>query len=100
MQFDPSNHATPSLILDLQRLERNLATMQARFDADGISFRPHLKTAKSIDVARLALDLGARGITVSTLKEARYFFDNGVKDILYAVGIVAGKLPEIGRAHV
>ncbi len=85
---------TPSLLLDRDRLERNVSAMQARMDASGIGLRPHLKTAKSIDVARLAIQKGAHGVTVSTLKEARYFFDNGVKDILYAVGIVAGKLPE------
>lgn len=97
MTTDLSDHPTPSLILDRARMEANMADMQRRMDASGISLRPHLKTAKSIEVARLALDLGARGITVSTLKEARYFFDNGVRDILYAVGIVAGKLSEAAR---
>lgn len=92
---------TPDLLLDRDRLSRNLRAMQDRFDRDGIGLRPHLKTAKSAEVAHRALDNGAIGITVSTLREARYFFDNGVRDILYAVGIVAGKLDEtaalIGR---
>jgi D-serine deaminase-like pyridoxal phosphate-dependent protein len=61
----------------------------------GVRLRPHLKTAKSIDVARLVMD-GARGpITVSTLKEAEYFFGQGVSDLLYAVGIAPNKLDHV-----
>jgi D-serine deaminase-like pyridoxal phosphate-dependent protein len=59
----------------------------------GVKLRPHVKTAKSIDVLRvLGADLP---ITVSTVAEARYFFERGVSDILYAVGIAPVKLPEI-----
>ena len=59
----------------------------------GVSLRPHVKTAKSIDVLRLLGD--NLPITVSTLAEARYFFEHGVTDILYAVGIAPAKLPEV-----
>ncbi len=45
---------TPRLILDADRLERNAARMRARCDALGVTLRPHLKTAKSADVARIA----------------------------------------------
>src|SRR5690348_9663421 len=57
---------TPRLILDLDRLEKNCAAMRARCDALGVALRPHLKTAKSVDVARIATG-GTGGITVSTL---------------------------------
>src|ERR1700742_3755133 len=87
---------TPRLILDLDRLERNCATMRARCDALGVALRPHLKTAKSIDVARIATN-GASGITVSTLKEAEHFAAAGYRDILYAATIVPGKLAHAAR---
>nr|WP_311529689.1 alanine racemase [uncultured Ralstonia sp.] len=62
-------------------------------NALGVKFRPHVKTTKCLDVVRAQAAAGAQGITVSTLKEAEAFFAAGIKDILYAVGIVAAKLP-------
>ncbi len=61
----------------------------------GVQLRPHMKTAKSIDVARLALAGNFGGITVSTLHEAAYFFEHGIEDITYAVGIVPAKLDAV-----
>src|ERR1700752_758043 len=87
---------TPRLILDLDRLERNCAAMRARCDALGVPLRRHLKTAKSVDVARIATD-GAGGITVSTLREAEHFASAGYRDILYAATVVAGKLTHAAR---
>src|SRR5437667_683741 len=58
----------------------------------GVVLRPHMKTAKSADVARLATAGQAGGITVSTLAEAEYFAREGFRDILYAVGIAPAKL--------
>jgi D-serine deaminase-like pyridoxal phosphate-dependent protein len=72
---------TPRLILDLDRLERNCAAMRTRCAALGVALRAHLKTAKSVDVARIATN--ASGITVSTLKEAEHFARAGYRDILY-----------------
>ncbi len=57
-----------------------------------MAFRPHVKTTKCMEVARAQLDAGARGITVSTLKEAEQFFAAGVTDILYAVSMAPAKL--------
>jgi D-serine deaminase-like pyridoxal phosphate-dependent protein len=92
-----SDLETPCLLLDLDRLERNCAAMRARCAALGVALRPHLKTAKSVDVARVALG-GTRGpITVSTLKEAEYFATHGYRDILVAAGIVPGKLAHAAR---
>jgi len=86
---------TPAALVDTLRMQRNIERMQARMDALGVHFRPHVKTTKCLPVVRAQLAAGARGITVSTLKEAEQFFAAGIDDILYAVGIVPGKL---GRA--
>ncbi|MGV2292855.1 DSD1 family PLP-dependent enzyme [Trinickia sp. YCB016] len=84
---------TPAALVDISRMERNIARMQARMDALGVKFRPHVKTTKCLDVIRAQLAAGVQGITVSTLKEAEAFFAAGVKDILYAVSIAPSKLP-------
>jgi len=86
---------TPRLVLDLDRLERNCAAMRARCATLGVALRAHLKTAKSVDVARIATN--APGITVSTLKEAEHFARAGYRDILYAAGIVPNKLEHAAR---
>lgn len=87
-----SDLQTPALILDRGRLIRNLRRMTQRAAERGVRLRPHLKTAKSIEVARLALEGNFGGITVSTLREAEYFAAHGIDDILYAVAIVPSKL--------
>lgn len=86
------NLETPALLLDEARMQHNMARMQERMNVLGVAFRPHVKTSKCLEVARRQLALGARGITVSTLKEAEQFFAAGVDDILYAVAIVPNKL--------
>ena len=85
---------TPAALLDTARMQRNIAQMQQRMDALGVRFRPHAKTSKSTPVVRAQLAAGARGITVSTLKEAEQFFADGIRDIVYAVAIAPGKLPQ------
>jgi D-serine deaminase-like pyridoxal phosphate-dependent protein len=93
---------TPCLVLDHGILQRNLARMADAVARHGLVLRPHMKTAKSIDVARLALALPqARhgGITVSTLAEAEYFAGHGLTDILYAVGITPQKLGQVAKLN-
>ena len=137
MQLDEID--TPALLLDAAKMARNIARMRTRLAALGVSFRPHLKTCKSIDVARRHFDWRSDGlsgvdrssgsatapagvpaaapasdpahhppgphgtgpVTVSTLKEADYFFGHGFTDILYAVGIAPHKLKQVSdlRAH-
>ena len=83
---------TPCLVLDLGILRRNLAHMQGAVARHpGVVLRPHMKTAKSIEVAKLAAP-GFGPITVSTLAEAQYFADAGWRDQIYAVGITPQKL--------
>lgn len=84
--------ATPAALIEDSRLARNIARMQSRMDALGVRFRPHVKTSKCVDVARRQLAAGARGITVSTLKEADQFFQAGFEDILYAVSLAPQKV--------
>jgi D-serine deaminase-like pyridoxal phosphate-dependent protein len=86
---------TPALILDRARLERNIARMRAHIHGLGASIRPHAKTAKSIDVIRAAVADELGGITVSTLKEADYFLSQGIRDIVYAVGIAPNKIEHV-----
>jgi len=86
---------TPCLILDRRRLEANVARMSARARALGVDLRPHMKTAKSADVARLATAGQSGAITVSTLREADYFLDHGFRDITYGVGIAPAKLGRV-----
>ena len=85
---------TPTALIDLPRMQRNIARMQERMDALGVRFRPHVKTSKCTPVAQAQLAAGAQGITVSTLKEAAQFHADGIDDILYAVGMAAAKLPQ------
>ena len=86
---------TPAALIDTERMQHNIDHMQARMNALGVSFRPHVKTAKCLPVAQRQLAAGARGITVSTLKEAEQFFAAGITDILYAVCVVPTKLPQV-----
>jgi len=86
---------TPTLLLDVDRLEHNCEAMRQRVQSRGAVLRPHVKTAKSIEVTQRALDAPTGPITVSTVREAEYFFDHGFRDILYAVGIVPQKVPRL-----
>ena len=91
---------TPCLVLDRQKLQRNIRTMAGNLSrAIRVPLRPHMKTAKSIDVARLVLPGQPGGITVSTLAEAEYFASHGIVDILYAVGITPAKLDQVARLN-
>ena len=88
---------TPTLLLDKQKLMANIARMQASADRLGVKLRPHLKTLKSAQAAEALIAAGASGITVSTLKEADYFNQNGITDITYAVGMVPARLADAAR---
>lgn len=86
---------TPALILDRAVLRRNLKRMSQRLHEAGVALRPHLKTAKSVTIGRMAVEGHDGRITVSTLAEARYFAEGGFKDILYGVGVVPSKLAAV-----
>jgi D-serine deaminase-like pyridoxal phosphate-dependent protein len=85
---------TPCLVLDVERVRRNAARMAERISAFGCELRPHVKTHKCVEVARLQTAGYSGAITVSTLMEARAFAAQGFTDILYAVPIEPGKFDE------
>ena len=90
---------TPCLVLDRGICSATSTPWRAASGTAWVPLRPHMKTAKSIDVARLALAGQPGGITVSTLAEAEYFASHGITDILYAVGITPQKLDQVAQAE-
>ena len=86
---------TPCLILDKSLLEKNCFKARKKCFELNTILRPHVKTPKSIEVAKIALDNQEGPITVSTLNEAEYFASAGFKDILYAVCIIPKKLKRL-----
>ena len=80
---------TPALLLDHQQLHHNINRLKTKFAALNLPFRPHLKTTKCIEIARLVLADSEPKITVSTLKEAEFFAQAGIKDIIYPAKLSA-----------
>ena len=70
--------ATPAVLIDRAKLERNLSSMQQLADRHDVALRPHAKTHKSIEIARRQLALGATGLTVASVGEALVFLKSGV----------------------
>ncbi len=90
---------TPALLIDKAKLLKNIARAKASCAKLGVHWRPHLKTHKCAEIAALQLETPEGPATVSTLKEAEFFFSHGVKDLIYAVGIVPHKLPRVDRLN-
>jgi D-serine deaminase-like pyridoxal phosphate-dependent protein len=86
---------TPALLIDQDILERNLTRMQDRANSLGVSLRPHIKTHKCIEIANHQLELGARGITVSTFYEAEQFAAKGFNDITWAFPLPPVYAPKV-----
>jgi D-serine deaminase-like pyridoxal phosphate-dependent protein len=81
-------------VLDHERLESNAVQMSQRIKQLNAALRPHVKTHKCVEVARLQTKGHTGAVTVSTLAEARAFADAGLSDITYAVPIEPGKFAE------
>jgi D-serine deaminase-like pyridoxal phosphate-dependent protein len=89
---------TPAIVIDLDRVERNIARVQAACDAAGVANRPHIKTHKSPDLARLQREAGAKGITCQKLGEAEVMAEAGLDDILISYNLLGEeKLGRLGR---
>ena len=84
---------TPAALVDLEVAARNATRMSERASRLGVRLRPHVKTHKTIEAARLQVRGHFGGITVSTLAEAEFFAAGGFSDITYAVPIPPEKLP-------
>ena len=83
---------TPALYVDLEALERNIAGMQEQCRTWGVDLRPHVKTHKIPEIARMHLDAGAIGITVAKIGEAEVLPGD---DVLVAYPLVKAKLPRL-----
>lgn len=88
------NIKTPSLIVDAERMKRNAEQTTARAKSLNVALRPHVKTHKCAEIARLQTAGNKGGIMVSTLAEAHFFAQRGFSDITYGIPIEAGKFAE------
>lgn len=88
------NLKTPCLLLDAVRMKQNAERISEKVKHDNVRLRPHVKTHKCIEVARIQTAGHDGAITVSTLAEARAFSKHGFADITYAVPIEKGKFDE------
>jgi len=79
---------TPALLVDLDRLERNINAMAQTVTNGGKALRPHTKTHKTPEVARMQVRAGAKGLTVAKLGEAEVLADAGFDDLFIANEIV------------
>jgi D-serine deaminase-like pyridoxal phosphate-dependent protein len=95
--------STPVLTIDLDILERNLDRMAKLCRRDGIQLRPHTKTHKTPEVARMQLERGAIGVTVAKVGEAEVFADAGFDNFLVAYPILGAeklrRLAHLAREH-
>lgn len=82
---------TPALLIDLDRMESNIVRMADFAKSQGIDLRPHTKTHKCPDIAKMQLAAGAVGITCAKLGEAEVMADTGIQDILIANEIIGEK---------
>ncbi|MGO4713855.1 D-TA family PLP-dependent enzyme [Bradyrhizobium sp. 2TAF24] len=81
-------YGTPAVVIDMDRVERNIARIQAACDAAGVANRPHIKTHKSPYLAGLQRAAGAKGITCQKLGEAEVMVDGGLDDILISYNLL------------
>ncbi|MDP3493654.1 MAG: DSD1 family PLP-dependent enzyme [Hyphomonadaceae bacterium] len=86
---------TPVLVIDVDMLDRNIATMAAFASEHGLALRPHAKTHKSADIAQKQIAAGAVGVCCAKLGEAEAMADGGVAGILITSPVVSA--PAIAR---
>src|SRR5215469_10929528 len=90
MEKIPRNSVpTPALVIDLDVLERNIASMAAAAANWGVQLRPHAKSHKCAAIARAQIARGAAGISCATLEEAAAMVDAGVPGILMTSPVVS-----------
>ena len=82
------DYGTPAAVIDMGRVERNIARVQAACEASGVANRPHIKTHKSPLLARKQIEAGARGITCQKLGEAEVMAAAGIDDILISYNLL------------
>src|ERR1700732_2141802 len=82
------DYGTPAAVIDMDRVEHNVARIQAACDAAGVANRPHIKTHKSPMLAKLQIAAGAKGITCQKIGEAEVMADAGIDDILISYNLI------------
>lgn len=85
---------TPSLLVDIVRVKRNAERISARAKELNVNLRPHVKTHRCLEIAKIQTENTFGGIMVSTLAEAHFFADHGFSDITYGVPLERGKFAE------
>ncbi len=91
------DYGTPAAVIDMDRVERNIARIQAACDAARVANRPHIKTHKSPALAQLQIAAGARGITCQKLGEAEVMADAGIDNILISYNLLGDeKMARLG----
>src|SRR6202046_343607 len=98
-------YGTPVAVIDMDRVERNIARVQKACDAAGVANRPHIKTHKSPVLAKLQVEAGAKGITCQKIGEAEVMADAGIDDILISYNLLGEeKMARLGalqaKAHM
>src|SRR5436309_14729106 len=81
-------YGTPCAAIDMDKVERNIARVQAACDEAGVANRPHIKTHKSPLLARMQIEAGAKGITCQKLGEAEVMAETGIDDILISYNLL------------
>jgi 3-hydroxy-D-aspartate aldolase len=97
--MDEADIQTPSLVLDLDSLERNIKKMGDYAKAHGMRHRVHGKMHKSVDVAKLQVELGgACGVCCQKVSEAEVFARGGIKDVMVSNQVTApAKIDRLAR---
>src|SRR4030081_2196247 len=91
------DYGTPVAVIDMDRVERNIARVQAACDAASVANRPHIKTHKSPMLAKMQIAAGAKGITCQKLGEAEVMADAGIEDILISYNLIGDeKMARLG----
>lgn len=85
---------TPSLIVDFERMKQNAERIAKRAKKLNVILRPHVKTHRCLEIAKIQTEKTFGGIMVSTLSEAHFFSKNGFSDIIYGVPVERGKFAE------
>ena len=81
-------YGTPAVVIDMDRVERNIQRIQSACNAAGVANRPHIKTHKSPELAKLQVAAGAKGITCQKIGEAEIMAEAGIDDILISYNLI------------
>src|SRR6201994_4957112 len=81
-------YGTPVAVIDMDKVERNIARVQKTVEAAGVANRPHIKTHKSPMLAKMQIAAGAKGITCQKIGEAEVMAEAGIDNILISYNLL------------